>query len=157
MRRTVLIAIAAVAAVAAVPVTAAVPVQTASPVKAHVSPGTGGPHTTFTVSFRNPAQTGQLGSTVRANTVYVQGTNRPGCVWSGQIAAPTAAAKQMIRVALTASHMSGAGAGAWCAGTFHGTIVQSQHFTCAPPHLCPMIAIRPQTIAHFSFRVKRHA
>jgi len=159
MRLTVLVVIAALAAVGAAPVAAAVPMQTASPVKAHVSPGTGGPHTRFTLSFRTPVQTGptgQPGSAQRSESVSVQATRHPGCVWSGEMAIPAAAAQQMVHVALTPAHMS-AGARAWCTGSFRGTVMESEHFACAPPHLCPMIAIRPQPIAQFTFTVKRRA
>ncbi len=154
MRRTVLLAIAALAAIAAVPVTAAVPVQTTRTVNAHVSPGTGGPRTKFTLTFRNPVQTGELASMQRAETVDLHGNDRPGCVWSGQMAVPAAAAQQLVQVSLTPSHMS-TGAETWCTGTFRGSIVETEHVTCAPPHLCPMIAIRPQTITRFTFKVKR--
>ena len=57
MRRIVLIAAMALTGLAAVPVAGAIPLQTAAPVTARVSPGTGGPRTTFTLSWRNPAQT----------------------------------------------------------------------------------------------------
>jgi hypothetical protein len=155
MTRTVLIATAALAAVAAVPAAGAIPMKTATPVKVHVSPGTGGPRTAFKLSFRSPAQTGTVGSMRRADTLEVQGTHHPECVWSGQMAVPAAAAQQLTRVSLTPGKMGAVGAHAWCTGTFHGSVVQSEHFVCAPPHLCPLIEIRPQTIAHFSFKVKR--
>jgi hypothetical protein len=116
MRRTVLIGTVALAALGAVPASGAIPAQTTAPVKVRVSPRAGGPRTTFALSFRSPWQTGQLGSIHRAQTVEIQGTQRPGCVWSGQMAVPAALA-----------------------------------------HLCPMIEIRPQTIAYFSFRVKRRS
>jgi hypothetical protein len=43
----------------------------------------------------------------------------------------------------------------WCTGTFHGSVVQIVRFLCMPPRLCPMIEVRPQTIARFSFQVQR--
>jgi hypothetical protein len=154
MRRTVLIATAAIAALAAVPVAGAIPLQSASPVKVHVAPGSGGPRTTFKLSFRSPAQTGQVGSMRRAQTVEIQGTHHLGCAWSGQTAVPTAVTQELIRVSLTPGKLH-AGAKSWCAGTFHGSVVQTEHLVCTPPQLCPMIEIRPQTIALFTFTVKR--
>ena len=68
-----LIATAAVAALAVVPVAGAIPQQTATPVTAHVTPGTGGPRTTFTLSWRNPGQTGTDGSARRTETVEITG------------------------------------------------------------------------------------
>ena len=157
MRRTVLIATSALAVLALVPAAGAVALGTATSVNAHVTPGTGGPRTTFRLSFRSLVQTGQAGSMQRAQTVEVHGTHRPGCVWSGQMAVPSAVIQQVVRVALTPGKMGGAGSRTWCTGTFHGSIVQTEHFLCAPPHLCPAIEIRPQTIATFTFKVKRGA
>jgi hypothetical protein len=154
MRRTLLIATAAIAALAAVPVAGAIPLQSTPSVKVHVAPGTGGPRTTFKLSFRSPSQTGQMGSMQRAQTVEIQGTHHAGCAWSGQTSVPTALPQQLMRVSLTPGKLH-AGANIWCAGTFRGSIVQTQRLECAPPHLCPMIEIRPQAIAHFTFTVKR--
>jgi hypothetical protein len=154
----VLIAAAALAVVGTVPAAGAVPVQVGGSVKVHVTPGTGGPRTAFNVSFLNPSQTGQrgqAGSMRRSETVALQGTHHSGCVWSGQMAVPAAAAQQVVHVSLTPSHMTTAGTGPWCTGTFHGSVILNERFMCAPPQLCPMIEIRPQTIGHFSFTVKR--
>ena len=78
-------------------------------------------------------------------------------MWSGQLAVPAATAQQLVRVSLTPGRMGTAAATSWCAGTFRGSIVQSEHLVCAPPHLCPMIEIRPQVIAHFTFAVRRRS
>jgi hypothetical protein len=121
-----------------------------------MAPGTGGPRTTFKVSFRTPAQTGRVGSMDRSQTIDVQGTHRPGCVWSGQIAVPSAASGRLVHVSLSPGKLS-RGATNWCAGTFKGSIVQSEHMVCKPPALCPMVEIRPQTVANFTFRVTRGA
>jgi hypothetical protein len=157
MRRTVLIATAALAALTLVPAAGAVALGTATPVDAHVTPGTGGTRTTFRLSFRSQVQTGQAGSMQRAETVEIHGTRHPGCVWSGQMAVPAAVTQQLVRVSLTPGTMGSAAVRTWCAGIFHGSIVQTEHFLCAPPHLCPAIEIRPQTIATFTFKVIRRA
>ena len=152
-----LIATAALAALALVPAAGAVAQGTATPVQAHVTPGTGGPRTTFRLSFPSPVQTGQVGSMQRAETVDVHGTHHPGCVWSGRMAVPAAVTQQLVRVTLTPGKMGSAGARTWCTGTFSGSIVQTEHLLCAPPDLCPAIEIRPQTIATFTFKVKRRS
>ena len=152
-----LIAAAALAVVAAVPASGAVPVVVGGTVAVHVTPGTGGPRTAFTISFRNPSETGRVGSVQRNETVALAGTHRSGCVWSGQMGVPAAAAQQMVHVALRPSRMSTAAAGRWCTGTFRGTVTLDEHFRCAPPQLCPMIAIRPQTIGRFTFKVKHRS
>ncbi len=150
-------ATAVLVALAAVPVAGAIALQPSSLVKVRVTPGTGGPHTTFKLSFRMPGQTGTVGSLQRADMVEVAGTHHPGCVWSGQMALPSAAAQQLMRVSLTPAKVSTAGAGTWCAGTFRGSIVQSERARCMPPDLCPLLEIRPQTIAHFTFKVRRRS
>jgi hypothetical protein len=157
MRRIVLITTAALAALAGVPAAGATAPHTATPVRAHVTPGTGGPRTAFTLSFHSPAPTGQTGSMSRADTVEVHGTHRPGCVWSGQMAVPPAVAPQLTRVILNPGKMGGGASRTWCTGTFRGSIVQTERVLCGPPDLCPVLEIRPQTIANFTFKVKRRS
>src|ERR1700749_3162136 len=142
MRGTVLITTAVIAALAAVPVAGAIPLQTAAPVSVHVSPATGGPGTKFAVSWGNPAQVGTIGSFRRLEPLAVSGPQHRGCVSSGQIAVPTTATQQVLRMSLAPARMS-ASASKWCAGTFHGVIVESQRFACGPPptDLCPELAI----------------
>jgi hypothetical protein len=70
------------------------------------------------------------------------------------MAVPAAASGRLVDVSLSPGKLS-RGATNWCAGTFKGTIVQSEHMVCKPPALCPMVEIRPQTIANFTFTVKR--
>jgi hypothetical protein len=157
MRRIVLIATAALVALAAVPAGGASALQSSASVKVQVTPGTGGARTAFKLSFRSPSQTGAVGSVQRSDRVEIAGTHHPGCVWSGQMALPNMAAQQVMRVSLTPGKMSPTGATTWCIGTFHGSIVQTERFLCMPPDLCPMLEIRPQTIAHFTFTVRRRS
>ena len=157
MRRIVIITATAVAALAAVPVAGAIPQQTTPPVAAHVTPGTGGPRTTFTLSWRNPRQTGTEESVRRSETVQITGSHHAGCVGAGELAVQPAAMQQLMRLSLTPRRMSAAGPRTWCTGTFRGSVVEDEHFACAPPHLCPLIEIRPQTIARFTFKVRRRA
>jgi hypothetical protein len=156
MRRIVLIAVVAFAALAAVPVAGAIPTESVTPVRVHVSPGTGGPRTSFKLRWRNPADLDMVGSVQRSETVEISAPHHSGCVASGEMGVPTTAAGQLVRLALTPGRMSTAGSKTWCTGTFRGSVLENERFTCAPPHLCPEIAIRPQTIAHFSFKVRRH-
>ena len=152
-----LIITAALAAAVGVPAAGAIAPRIATPVRAHVTPGTGGPRTAFALTFRSPAQTGETGSMSRADTVEVHGTHHPGCVWSGQMAVLPAAAPQLTRVTLTPGKMGGGGMRTWCTGTFRGSIVQTLRVLCGPPDLCPLLEIRPQTIANFTFKVKRRS
>src|SRR6201999_948619 len=106
-----------------VPAAVAIPLQAAKPVKVSMAPGSGGPRTTFKVSFRAPAQTGRVGSLDRSDTIDVQGTHHPGCVWSGEMAVPSVARGRLVHVSLSPAKLS-RGATHWCAGTFRGTIVE---------------------------------
>ncbi|HEX3391747.1 MAG TPA: hypothetical protein VHS55_04230, partial [Solirubrobacteraceae bacterium] len=157
MRRMVLIAATAVTGLAAVSVAGAIPLRTAAPVKARVTPGTGGPRTTFTLSWANPAQTTTQESLERSETVQIGGPRHSGCVSSGRLTIQPAAVQQVMRLSLTPRRMSATATRTWCTGTFQGSILQTQRFACAPPHLCPLIEIRPQTIARFTFSVKPRA
>ena len=157
MRRIVLIGIVAFAALAAVPVAGAIPTQTVTPVTVHVSPGTGGPRTTFKLNWRNPTELGAVGSLQRSESINVSGPHHGRCVGSGEMGVPSTTAEQFVRVSLTPERMTTTDSRTWCTGTFRGTVVENERFACSPPHLCPQIAIRPQTIAHFSFKVRRRA
>jgi len=166
MRRTVLIALAG-AAILAVPAAAAqtaprVTTQTAprvtTPAAAtvQVAPKTGGPRTTFRLTLHNAFTTGPTATLQRSETVDVSGPHRRGCVSSGVLGVPAAPAQQLVRVALSPSRLNATnGATRWCMGTFQGSVMLTTRLLCAPPRLCPMLLIRPQTIARFSFKVTR--
>ena len=155
MRRSLLIVAAGSAILTAAPLAAAIPLQTATPVTVHVTPGIGGPRTTFKVSVRDPSQTGTMGTVERFDELNISGPRRSGCVGSGTMSLPIGAPNQVIRAALSPARMGNGRTRSWCTGTFRGSVVQTVRFICAPPHLCPMIAVRPQTIARFGFRVQR--
>jgi hypothetical protein len=128
-------------------------------VAVHVTPGTGGTRTTFKVNLRNPAQTGTMGTVQRFDQLNISGPHRSACVWSGSIALPGAAPDQVLSVALSPARMGNGRARSWCTGTFHGSVMQTTRFMCGPPEqvVCPMLEVRPQTIATFSFRVVRRS
>jgi hypothetical protein len=155
MRRSLLIVAAGLAILAAAPLAAAIPLQTTTPVNVRVTPGTGGPRTTFRMSLRNPSQTGTIGTLERFDELNISGPRRAGCVGSGTMSLPIGAPNQVIRAALSPARMGNGRTRSWCIGTFHGSVVQTVRFICVPPHLCPLIAVRPQTIARFGFRVQR--
>ena len=112
---------------------------------------------TFTLSWRNPGQTGNADSLQRSETVKIAGTRHSGCVGAGELAVQPAAVQQTMRLSLTPRRMSASGPRIWCTGTFHGSVLANEHFLCTPPRLCPELEIRPQTIARFTFKVRRRA
>jgi hypothetical protein len=153
VRARVLIIAAALSLPAAAPAALA-----ATPTTVAVTPKTGGPRTTFWLTLRNPFTTGPSVTLQRSETVNVSGPRRRGCVWSGSMPVRAAPALQPVRIALSPSRVSRAGGPtAWCSGTFRGSVILTERFQCAPPLLCPMLAIRPQTIARFTFRVTRRS
>jgi hypothetical protein len=155
MRRFLLIVAAGLAILAAAPLATAIPPQTAPPVTVHVTPGTGGPRTTFKLSLLNPSQTGTMGTLERFDELTISGPRHSGCVGSGGMALPTGAPNQVIRVALSPARMGDGRTRTWCTGAFHGSVVQTVRLICTPPLLCPLLDVRPQTIARFGFRVQR--
>ena len=157
MRRSVLIGAAGLAILAGAPMAGAAPLQTVTPVTVHVTPGSGGPRTTFRLTLRNPFAIGPAATVQRSETVAVNGPHRRGCVWSGVMPVPAAPAQQLVRMALRPSRLAGGGATTWCTGTFRGSVVITQRLRCAPPLMCLMLEIRPQTIARFSFTVTRRS
>jgi hypothetical protein len=158
MRRTVLIALAG-AAILAVPAAAAQTaprVTTPATATVQVAPKTGGPRTTFRLTLHNAFTTGPTATLQRSETVDVSGPHRRGCVSSGVLAVPAAPAQQLVRVALSPSRLNATnGATRWCTGTFQGSVMLTTRLLCVPPRLCPMLLIRPQTIARFSYKVTR--
>jgi len=62
-------------------------------------------------------------------------------------------AKKGARVKLTLRPARGRGG--WCAGQWHGTVVQTEVVRCrpGPARACPQLVVAPRTIASFRFRV----
>jgi hypothetical protein len=135
----------------AAPHAVALPIISGPLTPASVTPATGGPHTSFTVSLRNPSLTGITPEWQRWDTVGVLGPHRSGCVSSATAAMPGAGFHARVRMKLNPARFGGR----WCVGTFHGTIVENQRFVCGPERVCPQLVIAPQTIARFRFRVTK--
>ncbi len=115
-----------------------------------VRPGSGTPHTHFTLRLRIPVATGTFASVLRRDTVTVSGPRHAGCVSSaGRILRP---ARKGARIRLTLSP----GRGSWCAGQWRGAVMQIEVVRCTPgpARACPLLVIAPRTIARFRFRVR---
>ena len=120
-----------------------------------VKPGSGGPRTHFALTFRVPVAVGTFGSVVRRDAVSVKGPRPRGtrCV------ASASATLRKARTGARAKVTLGPGAvtrGGWCAGLWHGTVVQTVMVRCSPSptRACPALVVKPQTLARFRFRVK---
>ena len=120
-----------------------------------VKPGSGTAQTHFAVSFRIPVATGTSGSVVRTDTLSVSGPRGTHC--QSSLTRVLRPARKGKRVTLTLR--PGKGRGGWCAGRWHGKVVQSEVLRCIPTgtHVCPALVVAPRTIARFTFRVKATA
>lgn len=151
MRRSLLVVSTALAVLILVPMAAAVTSAVATvPVAVH--PGAGGPGTTFAISLRIPSPTGTEGVIRRRDTLSVSGPGAAGCISSAVLTLPDAAGGTMVRMRLNPSRLGGH----WCVGLFRGAVVETQSAVCGPgpARACPLLMIRPQTIARFRFRVR---
>lgn len=115
-----------------------------------MKPGAGKPTTRFVASFRAPSRTGVF-ATVRSHyQLSAAGPKGKHCVSSISINLAPTKLHAHVKVTL---RPRGHG-GVWCSGKFHGKIREFQSIVCRRINACPDIAIRPQTIARFSFTVK---
>ncbi len=116
-----------------------------------VTPSAGTPHTSFGLSFRLPEATGTFGSILRRDTLFVTGPRGGGCVSGMSTALRPAPQGRRLRPSLNPQRLGGA----WCAGEFHGRIVEQEVPRCGlgPAQVCPEFLLAPQTIARFRFRV----
>jgi hypothetical protein len=117
-----------------------------------VKPGSGTPQTRFAFSFRVPVATGTFGSLVRTDTFSASAPGGAHC--QQRVAHTLRPAKKGKRVTLRLRPAKGRGG--WCAGQWHGTVVQTEVIRCspAPARACPELVVAPRVIASFRFRVK---
>jgi hypothetical protein len=123
-------------------------------VRVSMTPGSGRPSTVFTVSFRSPDRTGRFASVQRTDVLSASGPKpKAGCVATVSTTLPATRKGHRLRVRLR----PGRRGGSWCVGRFRGSVVERLTSICreAPRHACPLVLIRPRTIARFSFVVRR--
>lgn len=124
----------------------------AASVRVYVSPTSGKPTTRFVVRFRAPSATGS--SLHRRYELYASGARGKRCTSSIAIAIGATHVGSHVRKTLKPKGRGGT----WCAGKFHGRIVEYISTVCQPlatAIVCPEIMIAPQTIGRFSFSVHR--
>lgn len=115
-----------------------------------VSPRTGTARTHFAFRFRVPVATGRFGTVRRTDTLSVTGP--PGTRCESRAVRALKAARKGKRVKVTMRPAKGG----WCAGQWHGTVVQSETLRCTPTpgRVCPELVVAPRVIASFRFKVK---
>jgi len=115
-----------------------------------VSPPSGLPSTTFTISFRTPDRTGLHGALARHDELMgAVARHGSGCVSGFDIRAPDGAAGALIRVALGPRRIGGR----WCTGRWSGRIEELETPVCAPGSACPQFIILRGVIGHFTITV----
>jgi hypothetical protein len=113
-------------------------------------PATGRAHTRFVVSFRAPQRTtGGVPGTLRRYLVSASTRPRRGCVSTAfaGVGSPRNGAR------VSAKLVPG-GARSWCAGAYHGKVIETVTPVCAPGKLCPAFIGVIRTIGTFTFRVR---
>jgi len=136
---------AAVALVASTWAAAAVPT-----VAVRVSPPTGVPSTTFTISFHTPDRTGRHGALARHDELMVAVAHHgSGCVGSFDTTTPDGGAGALIRVVLGPARIGGH----WCTGRWSGRIEELEAPICKPGSACPQFIILRGVIGRFTLTV----
>ncbi len=123
-------------------------------VRAYVSPTIGRPATQFVIRFRAPNATTNTGTFHSHYQVYVSGSRGARCTSSESFALGPTTRGAHVRLTLKPKGSRGT----WCAGTFRGRIVEFIINVCQPTPtaiVCPDILVAPQTVARFSFRVRK--
>jgi hypothetical protein len=145
-KATVLVAGAAIAATPGLSI--ATTDQAAAPIV--VKPTHGSRTTSFVVSFRTPDRTGKAGLLERRDQLSAQGPLRQaGCVTNVSRTIPPAAAHARLRVLLDPAQLGGN----WCAGDYHGRIIELARPACQTGKVCPAFVLLLRTLGTFTFRV----
>lgn len=121
----------------------------AVPIK--VVPAAGGPATTFVLSFRAPMRTGIVGSVrIRDLLTATPALTRAGCIGEISLPVPDARRGEIVRAHLDPKTLGGS----WCAGAYHGKIVELQSAACPPGTACPTYVRLVATVGHFSLAIR---
>ncbi len=148
MRRWMLIGLVALAGIlGAVWATAAGAAKQVATHKATtVTPTRGTRHTTFTVTYRVPADASGT-SLARRYAVAVAGPAGSGCgsVGGATAARGSTAARERFKLRPPSR--------GWCAGSYRGHIELVETPICGPARACPMF-VAILTVGRFSFQVK---
>jgi len=116
-----------------------------------VEPAVGGSRTTFVVSFTAPQRTGVIGSKRLRDELSVDvSSTAGGCLAQATAPVPNTRRGQRVQVRLGPERFGGR----WCAGVFHGRILELQTAVCPHGTLCPTYVLI-RTIGRFSLVVDR--
>jgi hypothetical protein len=116
-----------------------------------MTPSIGHSSTRFVVGFTAPDRTGNVGGSVRRYQVSARTTAHHGHGCVSTAFASVSAPRNGARVSAKLVPEFG---GSWCAGTFHGRIIETLLPPCPPLELCPAFISVIRTVGTFTFRVK---
>ena len=116
-----------------------------------VTPGTGGPRTTFTVHFVARGSIGPVGGSGVDYTAAVTGAGGAGthCVGTTSAAARAATKGQPATIVLDPAQAGGS----WCLGLHRVRVIELQSPRCASGMMCPQFVRVIATIGTATFRV----
>jgi hypothetical protein len=115
-----------------------------------VTPSSGGPTTSFLVSFRAPQRTGRLGHLERRYELSVSGpAGVTGCLSSASLQLPYTRAHTREHATLAPATLGGK----WCAGTFNGEVEEIEAPICGLKIPCPAFVVLVRTVGKFRFDV----
>jgi hypothetical protein len=121
-------------------------------VRIAVTPAVGGSGTIFVVSFRAPVRTGVVGSVrLRDLLTAMPAPTSTGCIGNVSVPVPDAHRGAMVRVRLDPTALGGR----WCAGTYHGKVIELQTAVCARGVACPTYVRLVGAVGRFSLIVRR--
>jgi hypothetical protein len=113
-----------------------------------VRPAAGTPATAFVVSFVSPVRTGITGSTRLRYLLEVSGPGACGAAVEKALPDARRGARVTVRLDPRALGRS------WCAGTYHGRVLEVQTAVCPAGTACPTYVIVRRTVARLTFTVR---
>jgi hypothetical protein len=115
-----------------------------------VTPSSGSPLITFTLSFRAQERTGLYGSSQRHDLVVASASpGQGGCVTTLSVHAHDAQTGARVRVRLVPGNLGGR----WCVGRYSGRIEEIQTAVCPHGTLCPTYVLLRGIVGRFTFHV----
>jgi hypothetical protein len=151
------VALVAVGATSARAIASSIALRQAPSPSVTVTPTVGGPETTFVFSYITPDGLGHrhdlvTHADIRGETTGTGGAKDADCRASFVVGVPSGVPDTPAGRRVSARARPGVG---WCAGTYHGEVVETRHQGCAtsPGSCTPRVRVSVTTLARFSFRV----
>jgi hypothetical protein len=128
---------------------AALPASAAARNRITMKPSAGSGRTHFVIGFTAPQKTTGASGMLLRYEISARGPARHGCQ---SFAYATVGARR--NGARVSAKLIPTGASSWCAGTFHGRIVETMRPVRGPAKACPQYIAIVRTLGKFTFHVK---